>query len=276
MKFKQLGVRVLVAVVGIPAILFLVLWGREPFALLIATIICLSQFELYQMTESKHVSPKKIVGLLIGIILPATFYYKGVKLFWVVLLAGIIVILLIELFRNRKEPLLNAATTIFGLIYPASLFSFMILIRELPRELNQDYPRGAHWILAMLVSVWICDTAAYFIGSWIGRHKLFERVSPNKTVEGAVAGFIFALLTGYLIHLILFKDTSLVHLMVIAAIGGSIGQLGDLVESLFKRDVGIKDSSSILPGHGGILDRFDSLFLAAPVVYVYLWIVFVY
>ena len=270
MKFKQLGVRAMVAAVGIPAILFLVIWGKLPFATLIATVICLAQFELYHLLEQKSLKPVSIIGMLFGLITPAVYYYWGVEKFWLVLVVAAIFMLLFELFRNVKEPLLNVATNLFGIIYPGVLFSFMILIREYPLALNQDYQIGAYWIMAMLASVWICDTAAYFVGSWIGRVKLFKRVSPNKTVEGAVAGFIFAIITSYLIHLLLLKDANPIHLLVIGAISGSVGQLGDLVESLFKRDIGVKDSSNMLPGHGGILDRFDSLFLAAPVVYLYL------
>lgn len=270
MKLKELGVRVLVAVLGIPAIIFLILTGGLPFAIFVATVIQLAQFEFYYMIERKGFKPSKAIGSFFGLVIPAVFYYRGIEELWIIILIASICIFLFELFRNIKNPLLNAASSLIGIIYPAVLFSFLILIRQLPLKMNQDYHKGALWIIAFVVAVWICDTAAYFIGSWVGRVKLFERVSPNKTVEGAISGFIFAILTGYLIHITIMKNVPLIHLLAIGAIAGSIGQVGDLVESLFKRDVGIKDSSNLLPGHGGVLDRFDSLFLVAPTVYLYL------
>jgi phosphatidate cytidylyltransferase len=164
----------------------------------------------------------------------------------------------------------NIASTVWGLFYPAVFFGFMILLRELPNELGMEYKLGGKWLLLMLIIIWICDTAAYFIGKAVGKHKLFFRISPHKTVEGAVAGLVFSFITAYIFHLTYIEDLTLLQCMIIALIAGTIGQIGDLVESLFKRDAGVKDSSNLLPGHGGMLDRFDAPLFVAPVVYLYL------
>jgi phosphatidate cytidylyltransferase len=118
--------------------------------------------------------------------------------------------------------------------------------------------------------IWICDTAAFHFGVALGKHKLFPRVSPNKSWEGSIFGFIFAIATAVAAKYIVLDYLSLPQSVVIGCIVGIFGQLGDLIESLLKRDAGVKDSSHIIPGHGGAFDRFDSLLLTAPLVYLYI------
>lgn len=270
MDFKKLGLRVLVAVFGIPIIVFLVLTGGWAFVLLVLIINLLAQFEFYKLTELKQMLPLKILGLIGTILITISFYQFGIEKLWLIIFALFYVTLLIELFRNKGSATLNISGTTWGFFYPTVFFSFHILIRELPKSLNLEYAAGGRWVLFMLVTIWICDTAAYFVGSAIGKNKLYQRISPNKTVEGAVAGFVFALLTAYLFHLLYIKDLSLIQCLVIGGIVGVMSQIGDLVESVFKRDAGVKDTSGILPGHGGFLDRFDAPLFVAPLVYFYL------
>ena len=125
-----------------------------------------------------------------------------------------------------------------------------------------------------MFSIWACDTAAYFIGSAIGKHKLFPRVSPNKSWEGSIAGFIFAVAAFYVSKILMLDFINLTDAIILGVIVGTVGQLGDLIESLLKRDAEVKDSSSLIPGHGGVFDRFDSLLLTAPIVYIYMTLFF--
>ncbi len=270
MDWKKLGLRVLVAIFGAPLIIFLLLHGKLPFVFLILFISLVAQFEFYQLTENKDMLPLKIWGMLGTVIILFSFYYYGLDWLWLILLVAFYGMLLIELFRNNQSATLNIAASSWGLIYPGVFFGFMILIRELPNELGVEYVAGGRWLLLMLITIWICDTAAYFLGKAFGKHKLFRRVSPNKTVEGAVAGVIFSFLTAYIFHLTYIKTLSLAQCFMIAFIVSVFGQVGDLIESLFKRDAGVKDSSNLLPGHGGMLDRFDAPTFTAPVVYLYL------
>jgi phosphatidate cytidylyltransferase len=129
---------------------------------------------------------------------------------------------------------------------------------------------GGYTVISVFATIWICDTAAYFVGVSIGRHKLFESVSPKKSWEGAIAGFVFAELTMIAARALVLDYLSLGNALVLGAIVGIFGQVGDLVQSRFKRDSGVKDSSSIIPGHGGVYDRFDSLVFVAPFVYLYI------
>ena len=276
MDFKKLGLRVIVAVFGAPLIIYLILKGGLPFVILVLFINLIAQFEFYKLTEHKGMLPLKILGLTGTVFITLSFYKYGIEKLWIILIIFFYLTLLIELFRNKASATLNIASTIWGLFYPAVFFGFMILLRELPNKVGMDYSNGGRWIILMLVTIWICDTAAYFIGKAVGKHKLFPRVSPNKTVEGAVAGTVFSFITAYIFHLTYIKSLTLFQCLVIALIVSVMGQIGDLIESVFKRDAGEKDSSNLLPGHGGMLDRFDAPLFVAPLVYLYMvFIVFV-
>lgn len=270
MKFKKLVLRVIVAIFGIPTIIILVLTGGWPFVGMVLLVNLLSQYEFYRLTELKAMLPLKWLGLTGSVIITISFYLFGLKKLWLIMLLLFYVTLLVELFRNKASATMNISATTWGFFYPTVFFSFHILIRELPKSLNIDYAAGGRWILLMIVTIWICDTAAYFVGSAFGKYKLFPRVSPNKTVEGAIAGFIFAIITAYIFHIAYIKLLNLVDCLIIGVIVGVMSQIGDLVESLFKRDAGVKDTSSILPGHGGFLDRFDAPLFVAPLIYLYL------
>ncbi len=128
-------------------------------------------------------------------------------------------------------------------------------------------------ILGFFILIWISDSFAYLVGSTIGKTKLYERISPNKTIEGAIGGLIAALISSHFISKY-FTDITFISWMIVAAIVVVFGILGDLIESKFKREAGVKDSSNFIPGHGGFLDRLDSVIFAAPFVYVYLHIIY--
>ncbi|MDX1700251.1 MAG: phosphatidate cytidylyltransferase, partial [Melioribacteraceae bacterium] len=144
------------------------------------------------------------------------------------------------------------------------------LIREHFAYSEFLYSDGGYLIISIMVTIWVCDSAAFFLGSAFGRHKLFPRVSPNKSWEGAAAGFLFAIITMIVAHALVLDAISLTDSIIIGLIIGVFGQIGDLIESLIKRDADVKDSSNLIPGHGGIFDRFDSLLYTSPIVYVYL------
>ena len=195
MDFKSLGSRVLVAIFGAPLVIFLILNGGVAFAILILIINLGAQYEFYKLSEHKGMLPLKILGLLGTVFITFSFYKYGIEKLWLIVLCMFYLILLTELFRNKASATLNIASTTWGLFYPAVFFGFMILLRELPNEIGMEYSLGGRWLLLMLICIWICDTAAYFVGKAIGKHKLFYRVSPNKTIEGAVAGLVFSLAT---------------------------------------------------------------------------------
>jgi len=159
---------------------------------------------------------------------------------------------------------------VWGVIYIGLLYPFVFLLGD---TLYLPYPdsfSGGDCLLFLFGLLWVGDTAAMGIGSWLGKHKLAPTVSPNKTVEGFIGGLLGALAIGLLMIFWRFSSVAWYHVLLIALGCSIFGQLGDLVESMWKRSLGIKDSSAIIPGHGGVLDRFDSLLFAAPFMYVYL------
>ena len=282
--------------------------GGYFFFFLIALFSGLALYEFYGIAEKKGAFPLKVLGLFGGFVVNGSFIYersqvelftwfegRGVRLsmfsqlqfLLVVFLVFLLVVLLTELFRQKGSATLNAATTVFGVCIISLFFGTLIYVRELfpygfpvhkffptsyagDAELAMISRWGGYTIVSIFASIWMCDTAAYFGGLTFGRHKLFERVSPKKTWEGAVFGFVAAVLTMVLARATVIDYLRLQDALVIGGIVGIFGQLGDLVESRFKRDAGVKDSSAIIPGHGGVYDRFDSLVFVAPIVYLYI------
>ena len=258
-------VRIVVSVLTIPLILLLIFLGGYWFLTFGLVIGILSFFEFAGMTEKKSAHPMKIAGLLsvLALIANSFFRFSG---FLELLLIIVVVTLLIELFRNMGSAIDNLGATYLGIFYIGLCSASLIGIREF----FPVYENGGFLIISIFATIWICDSAAFFGGISLGKHKLFPRVSPNKSWEGAIFGFVFSIATMVAARYLILGFLSWQDILIIGFIVGTIGQLGDLVESLFKRDAGVKDSSSLIPGHGGIFDRFDSLMLTAPVVYLYL------
>ena len=309
-KNSNLISRVLVALVAIPVILFITYKGGIFFFLFISAVSCLALNELYSLAMLKGASPQRTLGIVTAIFLNVAFFRepiqsfieplffgKGItfplftapQLFLVILLLFLILVLMIELFRNKGSVFVNAGYTILGVVYIGAFLATLIGVRELfgsefPFRLAQTsikglsdasaqpvvYGWGGLTIISIFAAIWICDSAAYFGGRATGRHKLFTRVSPNKTWEGAVWGFFGAVGTMIVAQKFFLPYLRFHQALAIGVIIGVFGQIGDLVESLFKRDAGVKDSSTIIPGHGGVLDRFDSLIFVSPILYLYM------
>ncbi len=167
-----------------------------------------------------------------------------------------------ELFRQHDKPIVNIASSIFTAIYISSPFALLSLLAFDNGTYNFQLP------LSVFILVWMNDTGAYLSGVTIGKHKFFERISPKKTWEGTIGGFILTIAVAFLLSQFWF-ELSVIQWLIFGAIISVMAVLGDLVESMFKRSIGIKDSGNILPGHGGILDRFDAVFFAIPMAVFY-------
>ena len=179
-----------------------------------------------------------------------------------------------EVVRKEKKNIIeNAAIGIFGVIYLGYLPGHMLLFHT--RSFNGTeglIPGGAYWLPLIIVSIWIFDTACYLLGSWLGKHKLFPTISPNKTWEGLAGGIVALIAVSPLLFMVVRDYAVWYDYIAVPVLIGLLALLGDLFESVLKRDGGVKDSSSIIPGHGGVLDRFDSMIIVVPVLYWYLYI----
>lgn len=310
-KMTNLAQRVLTALIAIPIIVVICMVGGIYFFCFIALASAIALSEFYSLAKAKGAEPLVLMGILSGFFINLSFYHAKFRTFvvelfdrWgiaipfpsqaqlllITLLLIVVVLGLIELFRNKGSALLNLSTTMMGIFYVSLFFGTFIGIRELfvpldfpmlrffasessftdPAAIGQIYRWGGYTVISVLAMIWICDSAAYHVGMAMGRHKLFPRVSPNKSWEGAIAGFIFGVGAAVAAKYIVLDYLPTGSAIMIGMIVGVIGQLGDLFESLLKRDAAVKDSSALIPGHGGVLDRFDSLLLVAPCVYLYL------
>ncbi len=261
--------RILVSVLAIPLILAVSFYGSWYFFLFVLTVALLSYYEFSNMVKNKGANANLLLGFaaIIFVVLNEFMYVLNLYSF---IIAFVVLLSLVELFRNKNSAVYNIGATFLGVFYIGIFASSLIGIREFYTPAGSEYVKGGYLIISMFVAIWICDTAAFFGGTSFGKHKLFPRVSPNKSWEGAVFGFIFAVITMMLAKIILLNFLSWQAVILLGIIIGIIGQLGDLVESLFKRDAVVKDSSNLIPGHGGIFDRFDSILFTAPVVLLYL------
>jgi len=290
---SELIKRVIVAIIAIPIAIAIIYAGSWLMFALVAVLSLLGQWEFYKIAEKKHTFPLKYFGYFFGIIFLLIFqvmdFLPAMYISMLFIISIFLIVMIFELWNNKPNAGLNIATTITGIIYIPMSFLFIILIRNFYNIINtirnssidfiqisdsnllMNSYEGAGLLLSILISIWICDSGAYFVGKAIGRHKLFERISPKKTWEGAIGGLVFGILGFWGATEILLNNFPLIHVIVIGMIVGTIGQIGDLAESQLKRDAGVKDSSAIIPGHGGVLDRFDSILFVMPFVFIYLF-----
>lgn len=243
------------------------------FAVLFLFVTLLTQLEFYRLMRKGTHQIQTYTGLVAGIFLYGTLAagaqgiagLSGINLI-ILSILPLVLVFVIALFSGSSDAFGDIGLTLTGVIYIALPFGLLNYF-YLPDRLSGDAQYGV--LLGFFLILWLNDTAAYLVGSAIGRHHLFERISPKKSWEGSVGGAVFALFTAWLLS-VYFSTFLLWQWLVMAIIIVVLGTLGDLVESMLKRNLGIKDSGNILPGHGGMLDRFDAVLLSAPVVYVFI------
>ena len=269
LRQSNLAQRALTAVVGVTLALAAVWTGGWAFALLIVAAALAAQFEAYSLLRAAGADPLVVPGLALGalaVLRPVVPHADTL------LVLGVLVVLGAVLFTRAATPLLDTAATLFGVVYPSALAGTAVALRasEAP-WLAAGGEHAAFWLTtAAFVCVWGADTFAYFAGRALGRHPLFPRVSPKKTWEGSAGGAVGALVLAAGFKLAVpGLPLGWLDVLVIGLACGAASQLGDLVESLFKRSVGVKDSGTWLPGHGGMLDRLDAALVALPLVAVW-------
>jgi phosphatidate cytidylyltransferase len=252
------------------------------FNVVIVAITTIALWEFYRLSASKNASANVTGGLLwsltlqsivSGIVLAQSFYALNWLLaFLAVFAVGVTAILATEMWRNKPNALVNVTMTIAGVAYVTLNLSVLMVLRDIaePEFMGTISETGGALVLSLFGSVWACDSVAYFVGMAIGKHKIFPRVSPKKSWEGSIAGALGAIAAFWGFSAWWMPNMEITTILVIGSIVGIGGQIGDFAESWLKRDAVIKDSSAILPGHGGVLDRFDSMLFVAPLVWAYI------
>ncbi len=272
LNFKTLGTRALSALFFVALLLGCLLWNYYSFTIFFFVVAMIGLNEFYRLSEKMDAKPYKIAGYLMGVLSYASFV-KGfyfLNLFPAagksVLLIIPFVLLTVSLFTERERAFRNALFTLGGIIYAVLPFGLMhYLVAPLGHSGQGIY--YPYILLGIILLIWSNDTFAYLGGSLLGKNKMIERVSPGKTWEGTAVGVILTIGSGYIIGRFILRDMVPMWTLFGALIP-IFATIGDLIESMLKREAGVKDSGSIMPGHGGVLDRFDSLIFVTPFVFL--------
>lgn len=261
--------RILVALIGIPLLITVLLKGGFLLLLFVNFVILVGLFEFYKMAEIGGKKPDVNLGYMAGLAIPNIIYFTNVDNSTLILMpVTLLTIALIgkKVLQNKVEnSSRDIGVTLLGVVYISGLFTHLLLMNYLPN--------GGKWLLTIQILVWVCDSFAYFVGMGIGR-KIFKQgfssISPKKSIEGSIGGIVFTMGTIYLINKyfnIFGTDVSTIVVLLFGFLISIVAQIGDLGESMFKREFKVKDSGKLLGEHGGILDRFDSMLFVVPVVY---------
>ncbi len=267
---KTLFIRALSAIIFLVILLSGILINQYLYLAIFVVINALSQFEFYKLMRKKDHYAQYGYGIFVGIVLfLSTFFVANGTLpaaTYLISVFLILILFIIQLYGKREGHFTSVAFTIVAILYisvPLSTLNFIAFSGINENQYTYEF------ILAMFILIWVNDSGAYILGSIFGKHKLFERISPKKTWEGSIGGFFSALGTSYFLSFWL-TSLNIYEWFIFATIVSVFGTYGDLVESHLKRRVGVKDSGRIMPGHGGMLDRFDSTFFVAPMIFLYL------
>lgn len=254
--------RIISAVIGIPLLLTIFWIGKLPLLALVAILIIIGCKELNNILIKQDINPSLGLGVINSLFLLFTAYFNNTIDLGFAFVLLIILNLTLMVYKFPNFNLKNSAGTVFMVVYIGWLFTHLYLLRVLHN--------GWYLIVLLLVTTWSTDTFAYFIGKKFGRNKLAPAISPKKTIEGSFGGVIGSVIGSGLVYLIYSSgEINLFHYLVIGLLVGISAQIGDLAESALKRLGGVKDSGNIIPGHGGVLDRFDSMLFTAPLLFYY-------
>lgn len=282
-KASELTKRVLVALVAAPFAVWMIWLGDAPLATLLGVVSAISAWELYRIAKEGGSTPLVNVGVVLAAIIPLATHATFLKVVQIPNVAAVIVMLFVVALTIwmrgvNGKPLTAAAVTLFGAAYTGGTLSFAYALRYFGYAVGNA--AGFTVVLLPVVLTWASDTGAYFAGRAFKGPKLIPSVSPGKTVSGAIGGVLLTVVMAFvLVKYALIPYAQLAFrpwgTVLFAVVLSVTAQMGDLAESLLKREAGVKDSGTLLPGHGGALDRFDSLFFALPVAYVLYWLLLI-
>jgi len=269
---NSLVTRILVGVLGVPAILSIIYFGGLYFLGFLAIVAAISQYEFYKMfREQKNIQSYSVHAIIFGFVWLFVTYFAP-EYFYHAVLIPTVIFLILNLRGDNVHSTVKFAISVAGYLYVPVLISTLVMIRQLGNYTTMTNTESWQLVIVLFATVWINDTFAYAFGSKFGKHKLSPKISPNKSKEGSFAGIVGAFVSVFIFYFcnILPDFFTVYHAIVLSLILGIFPQLGDLAESMMKRDSGVKDSGTILLGHGGVLDRFDAIFMTAPAVYLFI------
>jgi phosphatidate cytidylyltransferase len=269
-----LPLRIASGVLFVPVLVLLAWAGGWAFWSLVALQVTLGLLEFYRMMQRRGLRPYRRLGIASALALLWICQRPEVPYAGFLATAVLLLVLALELRRpEARQRVEDIAVTFFGLLYVGWLSAHLVLLRELPWRAGTGYEQGAAYVLLAFFVTWSCDTAAFAVGRLVGRSRPWTRISPRKSLEGSAGGLAAAVAAAFIARSWFAGFLGVGDALAVGLLVGVFAQVGDLVESLLKRDALHGDSSDLIPGHGGVLDRFDSLYFAAPALYYYLAIV---
>ena len=257
--------RVLTGVIAIPALCLLIGYGPEPTLFIMVLIaVALGLHEFYSLLLPDNKPHERAIGILLGMVLASLIYLGNTSLLHALMCFSVIFLCILYMLKSRNFTLAvsKIALTLFGILYIGFLLSYVTLIDK--------SASGKQWVFFLVSTVWAADISGFFAGSLVGRHKLYPKVSPNKTIEGLGGGVLGAIAVALVFRKLFFPLLDVSDCAVLGSFLALFGQMGDFTESMIKRSAHVKDSSSLIPGHGGVLDRLDSFLFSAPFLYYYI------
>lgn len=278
---SNLVLRSITGALFVATIILCISWNKYSAGLLFLVFSTLGTIEFYQILNKKELSNNTKYGPFVNVVVYSLLTLAFIEIIdyrFLFLIVPLLLILVVqELFMKDTIPYQNISSTLFGILYITLPFAALNYI-SFNEEFYVKIGLSENWSLltGFFIILWTSDSMAYLVGRKFGKHKLFPRVSPGKTWEGFIGGVVFAVIAGYIYSLVT-KDVQAdstinasFHWIIMSLIISIFGMLGDLSESLLKRSGGVKDSGSLLPGHGGVLDRFDGIFFSSPIILTYL------
>lgn len=256
--------REITALVGAPIAIWIVGWGHEyVFDGAMALIAVLALHEFLSLGKAKGYDLPVVLCIAIMLVIMAAFILQELSV-EIGMFAALLIIPASYVFSRKplQDSLPSSAIAVLATTYVGMLGGSLIRLRN-------DFPVGSKLVYFLLLVVWLGDSGAYYVGKTFGKHKLSPRISPKKTIEGLAGGIATSVITAIVIHLTFFREFPLVHAIIAGVILSFAGVVGDLAESMWKRSADVKDSGTLIPGHGGFLDRFDSILFTAPILYCY-------
>jgi phosphatidate cytidylyltransferase len=256
--------REITALVAAPLIIWIIGWSHEyVFDSVIAVVAVLAMYEFLDLGRHKGYDIPIPLCIVIMLIIMAAFIIEDLSV-EVGMFAALLLIPASYVVGKKalEDSLPSSAIAVLGTTYVGMLSGSLIRLRH-------DFPEGSKLVYFLLLVVWLGDSGAYYVGKTFGKHKLSPRISPKKTIEGLLGGIAASMIAAVVIHFTFFQNFPLHHAIIAGAILSISGVVGDLAESMWKRSADVKDSGTLLPGHGGFLDRFDSILFTAPILYCY-------
>lgn len=260
--------RELTALVAAPVAIWIVGWAHPyVFDGTMALVAALALYEFLVLGRRKGYHLPVALCIVVMLFIVAAFILESVSVEMGVFVALLLIPASYVVSRgNLEEALPSSAIAVLATLYVGMLGGSLI-------RLHDDFPDGAKLVFFLLLVVWLGDAGAYYFGRTFGKHKLSPRISPKKTVEGLIGGVATSIATALVIHFTFFKNFPLLHVIIAGTILSLAGVIGDLAESMWKRSADVKDSGTLIPGHGGFLDRFDSIFYTTPILYAYWFLI---